>query len=280
MTTRAARDVDVFKEVTSILDKWYHIPDERGFGGTGAPGRMLEALLKIESNNQDLPDMGRWEIKYTSDMSYLTLFHKDPYPRDPCIVEEMVRACGWPDKNGRTSFRHTIKGESTRGFRVVVDGKEVAIVNERYANLVPRWPRDDLANSAVPKLRNLLLVFGEKRNKCGVRQVKFKIVHAYSRFRFSEFLKGLQEGWVYVDFDARTTPSGGIRNHGTKFRIRTEDMALLYAEATRIDSKKKEAIPGPPRRTVPDLRHRSETLDTGHDIEMSGVVTRTKHADV
>ena len=96
-------------------------------------------------------------------------------------------------------------------------------------DIEPYWDMDDLNNSAVTKLRNL--VFGSVEKSGRRRTVRFKVARLYSGFRFSEFRRGLREGWIAVDFDARTS-GGGIRNHGTKFRIR--DVALLYKKAERV----------------------------------------------
>lgn len=232
MTTRPVRDIVLFDEVKAIMGKTVEIPDRKGYRGTGAPGKILEDELHIQTNNQDLPDAGRWEIKYTSDNSYLTLFHKDPSPREPSVMGELVRACGW-DSGGRTSFRHTVWGKSARGFEVRVESARVSVHNIGHPGIVPYWDMDDLNNSAVTKLRNLLLVFGDVRKSDRCRAVTFKVAHMYSGFKFTEFRRGLQEGWIAVDFDARTT-NGGIRNHGTKFRIKTRDVALLYKKTERV----------------------------------------------
>lgn len=232
MTTRPVRDIVLFDEVKAIMGKTVEIPNRRGYFGTGAPGKILEEELNIQTNNQDLPDAGRWEIKYTGGASYLTLFHKDPSPREPSVMGDMVRACGW-DSDGHTSFRHTIWGKSARGFEICVEDARVLVRNGRYPGIAPYWDMDDLNNSAVTKLRNLLLVFGKMKKSGARRTVKFKVAHMYSGFKFSEFLRGLKEGWIAIDFDARTN-NGGIRNHGTKFRIKTQDVALMYKNAERV----------------------------------------------
>ena len=232
MTVRAVTDAVFRADVRAVIGRSVEIPDRAGYRGTGAPGKMLEEQLHIRANNQDLPDAGRWEVKYTSDTSYLTLFHKDPCPRRPSVVAELVRGCGW-ERGGHVSFRHTVWGRSERGFEVRVGPGRVSVVNAQHPEIEPYWDIDDLNNSAVTKLRNLLLVFGRVEKSGGRRTVKFKAAHLYSGFRFSEFCRGLEEGWIAVDFDARTA-GGGIRNHGTKFRTRARDMALLYREAERV----------------------------------------------
>ena len=232
MTVRPVRDAVLREEVRKVIGREVEIPDRAGYGGAGAPGKMLEEQLHIQANNQDLPDAGRWEVKYTSDTSYLTLFHKEP--RRPSVVADLVRECGW-ESGEHVSFRHTIWGRSARGFEVRVGPERVSVYNARHPDIAPYWDINDLTNSAVTKLRNLLLVYGRVEKSRGRRTVKFEAARMYSGFRFSEFCAGLREGRIAVDFDARTA-GGGIRNHGTKFRTRTRDVARLYKDAERVEA--------------------------------------------
>ena len=49
------------------------------------------------------------------------------------------------------------------------------------------------------------------------------------KFSINAFVTGIEQGFVYVDFDAR---SG--HNHGTKFRWRHNRVADLYADVQAI----------------------------------------------
>ncbi|PJF22980.1 MAG: nciI, partial [Phototrophicales bacterium] len=49
------------------------------------------------------------------------------------------------------------------------------------------------------------------------------------QFSMDNFLKLLQDGVIFIDFDARTG-----HNHGTKFRIRRNHFPELYAEVEEI----------------------------------------------
>lgn len=245
MTTRAVRDNDLFREIAAILGKEYEIPIRKGYGGSQGPGRFLEDLLHVEANNQDLPDAGRWELKYTSSNSYLTLFHKDP-ENSPKIIDKMVMAYGWPSK-GNTSFRHTIWGTSPRGFRVAVDDEHVSVLNDRNPEVTYRWSRDELSNHAVPKLRNLILVPGRIRMDDGRRFVTYHCAQVNHGFKLSKFMSGLRDGWLAIDFDARTNPPNkdgamSIRNHGTKFRVRIKDLGKMYEKTYSITSDEQSTL--------------------------------------
>jgi hypothetical protein len=48
-------------------------------------------------------------------------------------------------------------------------------------------------------------------------------------FSLERLLSGIEAGVVYVDFDAR---SG--HNHGTKFRVRSDALPMLYEQNKRL----------------------------------------------
>lgn len=98
-------DNEFFARLRGVLQRgWIPIPNYPGYGGTGGPGLMLEELLGFPVNNRDTPDSGKWEIKFHSGKAPLTLFHKTPEPKGN--MHAVVRSYGWPDAQGRTSFRN------------------------------------------------------------------------------------------------------------------------------------------------------------------------------
>ena len=205
---------------------WVDIPDEPGFGGTGAPGRLLERLLGVNGGNFDTPDAGRWEIKYHSGSALLTLFHLEGQPRGH--LRGMVGQFGWPDKNGRTSFRHTIRGKSDLGFYVVNEPDRILVRHDDLSeDESPYWTHDRLISAFAAKLRRLLLVQGAKRKG----RVRYEAATFYSEPMVTGFANAVGQGIVAVDFDARTTDGAGLRNHGTKFRIDIGNLSHLYRES-------------------------------------------------
>jgi len=61
-----------------------------------------------------------------------------------------------------------------------------------------------------------------KRDK-GKEYFKYEKILMLRKFSINSFVTGIEQGFVYVDFDAR---SG--HNHGTKFRWRQDRIADLY----------------------------------------------------
>jgi hypothetical protein len=222
-----------FKKIVEILKAGtWEFPKDGKYNGSGGPGRLLEDLLGIKANNCDSPDLADWEIKFHGGSSLLTLFHKDPEPRG--IIRLMVHEFGWDDGQGRKSFRHTIKSETDRGFYIVNEDDRIVIRNKFKDTAVPHWTHNSLLNALSSKCRRLIVVSGQVLKN--PRRVIFQGATAYWEPDIKGFSKAVADGVFYVDFDARTQKGVGsaIRNHGTKFRIKVDDLVKVYANNKKI----------------------------------------------
>jgi hypothetical protein len=223
-----------FAKIKEIIDRgWIDIPTDRAFNGNAAPGDLLEHLLGGAKNNRDSPDFADWEVKFHGGTALITLFHKEPQPRG--IMKFMVHEHGWPDELNRISFRHTLGGTSNRGFYVVNEPDRISVRHNSKDNPVPYWKHDTLLNCLGGKLRRLIVVKGEIQNH-PTRRVIYRSAVAYWEFKISGFFQALVEGKVFIDFDARTKEQGNstLRNHGTKFRIKMDDIPSIYEHSQKI----------------------------------------------
>jgi hypothetical protein len=224
---------ETFKLISAILKQGeYIIPPEKRYNGNGGPGEYLQYLLNVEANNRDTPDFKDWEIKFHGGTAPITLFHKDPEPRG--IIRAMVHTFGWPDEKKRISFRHTIWGKTNRGFYVANEEDRIVIRNRHKDAAVPHWTHNTLQNALPAKLRRLIVVTG--RMKKNPRRVIYDSAAAYWEVDVKGFAEAVTKGTIAVDFDARTQKGAGsaIRNHGTKFRIKAEDLGAMYASKIKI----------------------------------------------
>ncbi|MBM3553767.1 MAG: MvaI/BcnI restriction endonuclease family protein [Alphaproteobacteria bacterium] len=239
------------------------VPNAR-HGNHGGVGNTLEDLLGIEENNLPIPNAAEWELKThrKGSSSLVTLFHSEPSPRAVRFVPRVfLPLYGWQHQQAgekypatEMSFRQTISGAraSDRGFRVVVDrdARKVLVsfdafsvdprhhlwlaqVKER-AGLAevdpqPYWGFDDLAHDAGAKLHNSFFVEAEVKRETGHELYHYSHATMLSAFSLDHLLAGIESGVVYVDFDAR---SG--HNHGTKFRVRSDALPMLYSENKRL----------------------------------------------
>ncbi len=233
-------------------------------GNHGGIGNTLEDLLGIEENNLPIPNAAEWELKTQrlGTSSLTTLFHIEPSPQALRFVSAMLLPkYGWRHQragNGypetEMSFRQTIHGlaPSDRGFKVVIkeheekilisfDSSSVAVkhidwlksveknVGLEELNPQPYWGFADLAAKAGTKLHNCFYVQAQVKREKGQEFYHYQKILKLARFSFDKFLQGLLEGFVLVDFDAR---SG--HNHGTKFRLRQNRLPDLYEHSEEI----------------------------------------------
>jgi len=227
-------DTELFSNIRQAMKRdWIRIPVGYGYGGTGGPGRILEELAGVSAGNQDVPDSGKWELKFHSQNALLTLFHKEGEPKGH--LHQMVRRFGWPDKKGRLSFRHTIHGRSDKGFYVVNESNRITVRHPDEADIVwPYWAHDTLINAFAAKFRRLIVVKGQRQSHDGSKWVRFESAKAFEEPRVTLFVQAIEQGIIAIDFDARTQNGRGLRNHGTKFRIHYDNLQYLYESAEVI----------------------------------------------
>jgi len=245
------------QELQRIRDKGW-IPNARQ-GNVGGIGNTLEDLLGIQENNLPIPNAAEWELKCQrlNTSSLTTLFYMEPSPRAIRFVPlVLLPKYGWPhqlagSRHSKTemSFRQTISGRqrSDRGFKVVVNRVERKVLISFNAKSVdskhsawlksvsshvglgeldpqPYWGFDDLRNKAGTKLLNCFYVQAEVKREEGKEFFHYSRIMMLRGFNLEGLLSGMEEGYVFIDFDARTG-----HNHGTKFRLRQDMLLKLYS---------------------------------------------------
>lgn len=250
-------NLNLLKEKLQEIKEMGWIRNQRP-GNAGGVGNTLEDLLEITENNLQIPDFGEWELKSqrAETGSLLTLFHCEPKPRNAGIVPKILLPLyGWSHQEAGTlypanerSFRQTINAVSysDRGFKVNVDKNSERIfisfnyqvIDERHAewrNFVrdnvgigdikpnPYWTFKEIFQKLNTKLKNLIYVEAETKHIDGQEFFRYNNIDAYADPTLEQFLKLVESGAIYVDFDARTG-----HNHGTKFRIKSNQTHNLY----------------------------------------------------
>ena len=167
---------------------------------------------------------------HTQKTGLITLFHKTPTGPD-AIMRYLVRKHGKRDTKGRLSFRHTIKGKSTR-LRVDYDAGQLVVRPVRGNGPVPYWSEPELIGAAGAKLRRLLLVRGIREGQ----RVRFIRADAFETFKLTDFIYEVLRGEIAIDFDVRESSPGsnGLRDHGTKFRTAPDAVCRLYLKKERL----------------------------------------------
>lgn len=251
-----------FKEIEA--KGWIKEPAKR-MKNDGAVGNLLEDLLGIPENNLPIPNAAEWELKSqrAETTSLVTLCHQEPSPRAAKLVPDMLLPnYGWPHNEAgikypadEMSFRATLNATTytDRGFKVNVnrDEERVEIVfdstkcdKSKHADwlesvekkvglgafpTLPYWGFNDLYTKVGTKLINCFFVQAETKREGRTNYYHYNNVLMLKGVDKSKFIDAIEAGVVYVDFDARTG-----HNHGTKFRIKSKDIPMLYAQAIRV----------------------------------------------
>ncbi len=216
-------------------------------------------MLGIKENNLPIPNSAEWELKChrLGESSLITLFHMEPSPRALRFMPRILLPLyGWKHQTipNEMSFRQTVNGltRTDRGFKIVVDHDEqkillsfdVASVSEKHSEWLksvekrvglheldpqPYWGFDDLFHHAGTKLINCFYIRAKVKRENGKEFYWYKEIMILEKFDIRKFLEAIEEGYIFVDFDARTG-----HNHGTKFRIKEEKFPFLYKESIDI----------------------------------------------
>lgn len=233
-------------------------------GNDGAVGNILEDLLGIPENNLPIPNAAEWELKAqrSNTSALLTLCHMEPSPRAVQIVSNVLLPnYGWrhqyagikyPDTE--MSFRATLNGATytDRGFKVNVNRiekrieiifdstkcidrhREWLITLEKKVGLGdiivrPYWGFNDLFSKVGTKLINCFYVQADTKREGRKEYFHYNKVLMLKSVNLEKFINCIEQGKIYIDFDARTG-----HNHGTKFRIKYQDIPLVYDSVIRI----------------------------------------------
>jgi hypothetical protein len=73
------------------------------------------------------------------------------------------------------------------------------------------------------------LFLADTRKIKGQEEFSYSEIWRLEDFTFNNFLKGIINGQLFVDFDARTG-----HNHGTKFRVHSRDWLVFFSKVTKL----------------------------------------------
>jgi hypothetical protein len=231
---------ELFERIATLVGtgKLLEIPPDCG-KGTGAPGHFLEKLLGSDGSNKAIADTVGVEVKFHSSAGcLLTLLHKEVHGGNTAILP-MVRKFGSKNKDGLLSFRCTVTDSSP--FRVARSDGKVIIRPKTKKRGYPEvfWYENDLLTPAVAKLRHVVLVHGQVKKDGNVRFVRYDSAQSLTDFNSTDFLNAIGGKYILVEFDTREKEAGGsvLRNHGTKLRMKVEDVEKIWKTVEIIEPK-------------------------------------------
>ena len=247
-------DIPELKEKLSDINRMGYIVSLRK-GNTGI-GYTLETLLGVVENNLRSPDLGTIEPKETSlgvaednvrysdlrnielksrrikSTSLLTMFtFNDSIWK--IEQEELIRQYGYY-RNGRWALYTTAKNKpNNRGFYVKVEQDTVRLYHEDGLCAI-EWQLEPLINDLKNKFSNVLLVEAESRKSGENEEFWYKEAHLLTGIIVEKFLEYIKNGTIAVDLRMHINKNGGVRNHGTGFRLHRRYLDSCFYKTERL----------------------------------------------
>jgi hypothetical protein len=209
-------------------------------GPTGI-GHLFENELGLKETNIAIPDVGgRVELKATrrSANSLITLF---TFNRAVWRLEQskIIQKYGYVDEQNRHALYNIVnnKNPNSQGFYLQADAPRhmVLLKNINENTDIAEWSMYVIVGKFMTKLDRLLLVIADNKIENGKEYFHFNEAYLLENPTAEKFIEAFNKSKLLIDIRMHIKPSGGVRNHGTAFRISEKDLMHLY-------SKKKQLI--------------------------------------
>ncbi len=208
-------------------------------GPTGI-GHLLENELGLKETNIAIPDIGgRVEVKATrrNVNSLITLF---TFNRGVWQVKqkEIINKYGYIDEQGRQALYNIVnkKTPNSQGFYLVSNPSKHLIIlkNKNEIENIAEWSTFVIAGKFMTKLDRLLLIFADNKLENGTEFFHFNEAYLLENPTPEKFLEAFEKSELMIDLRMHLKESGGVRNHGTGFRISEKNLMDLYTKKKQL----------------------------------------------
>lgn len=227
------------------LIKRLEILNNKGFiqtrrkGPTGI-GHLAEQELGLTETNVAIPDIGgRVELKATrrNANSLITLF---TFNRAVWKIkqEEIVNKFGYIDEQGRRALYNIANAKiaNAQGFYLVADHhKHIVILrNINESENIAEWSTYVIAGKFMTKMDRLLLLLADNKIENDLEYFHFNEAYLLENPTPQKFLNAFDENKLMIDIRMHLKETGGVRNHGTAFRIAEKYLIDLYQKQRKL----------------------------------------------
>jgi hypothetical protein len=208
-------------------------------GPTGI-GHLLEKELEINETNLAIPDIGgRVELKATrrNVNSLITLF---TFNRGVWRIKQrdIINKFGYKDELGRQALYNIVnkKTPNTQGFYLVSDPAKHLIIlkNTKEKENIAEWSTYVIAGKFMTKLDRLVLIIADNKIEAGTEYFHFNEAYLLENPTPEKFLEAFEKNEMMIDLRMHLKEAGGVRNHGTGFRISEKNLIDLYAKKKKL----------------------------------------------
>ena len=201
--------------------------------GDGAVGNTFEDELGLEENNIAAPDIegNELKVKRKGASGLQTLFNKEGEWQMKQI--EFLEEYGFPHTKyiGEISGQSTItKSPNKRGFYYESDDDYLYVKVDDV--IIVRWDWCKLVEVFGNKFPNCIKVLAETKKENGIEYFHYDEAYLFRGTTKEKFRELVEDDLISIDFRLYTqyNKNKGIRNRGTAFRIKHEDMDKLFVK--------------------------------------------------
>lgn len=231
------RLLEIIKRLQILKGKGF-IPSPRK-GSTGV-GHCFEQELGARESNIPIPDVGgRVELKGTrkNASSLITLF---TFNRAVWLIKqkELINKYGYRDDDGRQALYSTVsnKTPNAQGLHIKLDEKKnlVILKHKDSDTHLAEWSTYVLAGKFMTKMDRIILGFADSREIDGKEHFHFTEAVLLENPTPEKFLDAFNKSEMLLDVRMHINPKGGVRNHGTAFRMSEKNLLLLYSKKKKL----------------------------------------------
>ncbi len=231
-------EINIKKKLKAIAEKGFIKNLRKGDTGIGF---TLETELGINENNfisHDLTfkdDLVELKAQRLHASSNITLITKSPY-WNPLSAKTIIEKYGYPDKRGRhvLKFTHKITEFNSQLFKKELKDNHLNIIH-KTDGILCYFVLNELMEKVKTKLsKHLLFVIADTKKQHGVEYFHFNEATYLTDLSEDGFKKLLDEGMIVFEFRMHLKESGGVRDHGSGFRLNKRHITKLYSKNIKI----------------------------------------------
>ena len=228
---------EIIKRLETLKTKGFLESPRKGSTGVG---HLFEQELGTEESNIPIPDIGgRVELKGTrrNANSLITLF---TFNRGVWRIKQtdLIIKYGYIDEAGRQALYNTVnnKGPNSQGFFLITDPSRNLIIlrNINEKENIAEWSTYVLAGKFMTKMDRLILGFADTKEINGKEYFHYTEAILLENPTPEKFLEAFNKSEMLIDLRMHLKSAGGVRNHGTAFRMFEKNLKLLYAKQKKL----------------------------------------------
>lgn len=227
-------DIEILrKKLQDIKNTGYVVSQRKGNTGIGY---TLESLLGIEENNVQVPDLGVIELKSkritASTPVTMFTFNKGVWQ---IKQKEVIETYGYTDTTGRKALYCTVNTiPNQQGLYSAITSTTLSM-HHTNGTLIAEWQAEHIGETLQKKMPALVLVQAETRvNSEEKEEFYFNKAYVLSQPNVAQLLTMISTNDVIIDERMHINKRGGVRNHGTAFRIDESKLHHCFARKEEL----------------------------------------------